>query len=82
MFNSNQAFLIGAKVEISPKGLYASSQGQSAPKLLINAQLYGLVLAPKAEKRIPLETWKANFCNPWGKCSSIYLLINILTSML
>jgi hypothetical protein len=65
MFNSNQAFLIGAKVEISPKGLYASSQGQSAPKLLINAQLYGLVLALRLKKGIPLDL-ESQFLQPLG----------------
>jgi hypothetical protein len=47
---------IGAKVEISPQGLYTRSQAQIEKifsiciKLLINAELYGLVLAPRLEK--------------------------------
>ncbi len=42
-----------------PQGLYTRSQGLNrkksfsiCPKLLINAELYGLVIGPKAEKRI------------------------------
>jgi hypothetical protein len=56
MFNPNQAF---AKVEISPQGLYTRSQDRTrkilsiCPKLLLNAELYGLVLAPRLEKGIP-----------------------------
>jgi hypothetical protein len=47
---------MGAKVGIRPKGLYTRSQGQTikktfsiCPKLLLNAELYGLVLAPRLE---------------------------------
>jgi hypothetical protein len=37
------------------------------PKLLMNAELYGLVLAPRLKKRIPSKP----ICNPWGQFSSI-----------
>jgi hypothetical protein len=72
MFNSNQA-----KVEINPKGF---TQGVEAeiekifsiyPKLLINAELYGLVLAPRLKKKDTIEFGK-QICNPWDQCSSIY----------
>jgi hypothetical protein len=51
---------IGAKVEVSPKGFTLGGQGFNrkkktfsiCPKLLTNAELYGLVLGPEAERRI------------------------------
>jgi len=53
MFNSNQAFVLVQKLNSAPRaftlGVKAEIEKksfQSAPKLLINAQLYGLVLAP------------------------------------
>jgi hypothetical protein len=73
---------IGAKVEISPQGralhyVWVKAEIEKifsiCPKLLINAELYGLVLAPKLEKkkRIPLNLG-SQFGNPWGQCSIIY----------
>jgi hypothetical protein len=53
---------IGAKVEISPKGFILGMKVDIKkikikksiyPKLLINAEHYGLVLAPRLKKRIP-----------------------------
>jgi hypothetical protein len=50
---------IGAKVEISPKGFQLGVKAEIekifsiCPKLVINAEFYGLLLATKAEKRIP-----------------------------
>jgi hypothetical protein len=45
---------IGAKVEISPPRAFFTLGGVKVfsicPKLLINAELYGLVLAPRLEK--------------------------------
>jgi hypothetical protein len=80
MFNPNPAlFLVGAKVEISPKGFaftlgvkaeIAKKPFQSAPKLLINAELYGLCIEyhhPKAEKN-KMDTIKFGrpICKPLG----------------
>jgi hypothetical protein len=39
-------FTLGVNVDIEKKN-------SICPKLLVNAEHYGLVLAPKAEKRIP-----------------------------
>jgi hypothetical protein len=50
---------IGAKVEISPKGFTLGVKAELekifsiCPNLLINAELYGLILARRLEKRIP-----------------------------
>jgi hypothetical protein len=58
MFNPNQSIPTGLKVEIGPKGF--TLRGVKAeieknifnlpPSLLINAELYGLILAPRLEK--------------------------------
>jgi hypothetical protein len=56
---------IGAKVEISPKGFTLGVKAQLekifsiCPKLLINAELYDLVLAPRLEKGYH-GIWEAN----------------------
>jgi hypothetical protein len=56
---------IGAKVEISPKGFTLGVKVERenyfsiCPKLLINAELYGLALAPSLEKRYH-PIWEAN----------------------
>jgi hypothetical protein len=51
MFNPNQAFLL---VQISPPRAFFTLGGVKVfsicPKLLINAELYGLVLATRLEK--------------------------------
>jgi hypothetical protein len=47
---------MGPKVEISLKGFYTRNQGCNRkelfnlPQVLINAELYGLVLAPRLKK--------------------------------
>ncbi len=81
---------IGAKVEISPEGFTLVSQGRTrffffsiCPKLLINAELDGLVLAPRLEKGYitpwnlggQFATLGANFQHlliSWHQCSSTY----------
>jgi hypothetical protein len=56
---------IGAKVEISPKGFTLRVKPETeksfsiCPKLLINAGLYGLVLAPRLKKGYH-QIWEAN----------------------
>jgi hypothetical protein len=73
MLNSKSSIPIGAKVEISPKGftLRVTAEIEKifsiCPKLLMNAELYGLVLAPRLKTRIPSKP----ICNPWGQFSSI-----------
>ncbi len=74
---------IDAKVEIAPKPFTLGVKAEIekifpiCPKILINAELYGLVLAPKAEKRIPSNLGN-QFATLGGQCPSI----NILTSVL
>jgi hypothetical protein len=62
MFNSNHAFLLVQKLKsaLSAKlctlGVKAKKEmifSICCPKLLINVELYGLVLAPRLKKRIP-----------------------------
>jgi hypothetical protein len=73
---------IRAKVEISPKG-FTAGQGRNRkklfnlPQVLINAELYGVVLARRQKKKDNIKIGRA-ICNAWGGCSSIY---NIRTSM-
>jgi hypothetical protein len=68
---------IGAKVEISPKGFTLGVKADIefffspiCPKLLINAEFYGLVLAPRLKKKGYHQIWEANLqllgpiCNP------------------
>jgi hypothetical protein len=56
MFNPNQAFLLVQKVKSAPKGFTLGVKAELekifsiCPKLLLNAKLYGLVLAPRLEK--------------------------------
>jgi len=56
MFNSNQAFLLVQKLKSAPNGFTSGVKAEIqkifsiCPKLLINAELYGLVLAPKLKK--------------------------------
>jgi hypothetical protein len=73
MFNSNQALLL-QKLKSAPRALhYVKAEIEKifsiCPKLLINAELYGLVLAPRLKKDIEFAK---PICNPWGQCSSIY----------
>jgi hypothetical protein len=52
---------IGAKFEISPEGFTLGVTAETekifsiCPKLLMNTELYGLVLAPQAEKKDTIE---------------------------
>jgi len=50
-------------------------------KLLINVELYGLVLAPKAENRGYHQIWEANLQPTLGAGPNFSAFINILTSM-
>jgi hypothetical protein len=76
---------IGAKVETSPKGFTLGVKAKMekknfsiCPKLLINAELYGLVLlAPRLEKGYH-QIWEANL-QTLG--ANVPAFINILTSM-
>jgi hypothetical protein len=55
-FQLKSSIPIGAKVEISPKGITLEVKAEIeklfsiCPKLLINAEHYGLVLAPRLKK--------------------------------
>jgi hypothetical protein len=67
MFNSNPEFLLVQKLKSPPKGftlgVKAEIEKESfsiCPKLQINAELYGLVLAPRLKKRI-LSTLGSQF---------------------
>jgi len=67
---------IRAKIEISPKGyitLGVKSEIEKifliCPKLLINAELYGI--GPKAEEMDTIKFGKP-ICNPCGQCCSSY----------
>jgi hypothetical protein len=68
---------IGAKLEISPKGFTLGVKAVIlkifliCPKLLMNAEFYGLVLAPRLKKKDTIEFGKP-ICNTWGQCSSTY----------
>jgi hypothetical protein len=70
--------IIGPKVEISPRAFTLRVKAEnrkniffpSAPKLLINAELYGLVLGPRLKKGS--NEFEKPIYNPWGQCSSIH----------
>jgi hypothetical protein len=64
-------FTLGVKAEIEKKKLFHRPPPPPAPQVLINAELYGLVLAPRLKKDYH-QIWEANLQNPWGQCSSIY----------
>ncbi len=59
MFNPNQAFLLVQKMKSASQGLYIKAELEKifsiCPKLLINAELYGLVVARRLEKKDTLE---------------------------
>jgi len=65
------------KLEISPKNFTLGVKAEIekifsiCPELLINAELYGLVISPMLKKRIPTNSG-SQFENPWAQCSSIY----------
>jgi hypothetical protein len=86
MFNSNQAFLLVQKLKLAPRALHLGVKAEIekkknsiCPKLLINAEHYGLVLAPNLEKKNTIEFGKP-ICNPWDQCLSIYQyrIVNVL----
>jgi hypothetical protein len=89
MFNSNQAFLLVQKLKlISPKGFTLGVKAEIekkkisiCPKLLINADHYGLYIGPKLEKKNTIEFGKP-LCKPWGRPMfqhlSIYRIVNVL----
>ncbi len=61
MFNPNSSIPIGAKVGIGPRAFTLGVKVEiermfsiCAPKLLINAELYGLVLTPRVLLGTPL----------------------------
>jgi hypothetical protein len=70
MLNPNQAFLLVEKLEISPKGFTLGVKAELekifsiCPRLLINAELYGLVL-PQVWKKDTMESGRS-ICNPLG----------------
>jgi hypothetical protein len=74
---------IGVKVEISPKGFTLGVKPETqfffsiCPKLLINAELDGLVLGPRLKKGYH-QIWEANL-QPLG--ANVPAFINILTSI-
>jgi hypothetical protein len=62
MFNSNQAFLLVQKLKSAPKGFtlgvkaeIEEKKNSICPKLLINAELYSLVLSPSLKKAQTLK---------------------------
>jgi hypothetical protein len=83
MFNPNSAFLLVQELKSAPKGFTLGVKAEIeekknlsiSPKLLINAEFYGLLLAPRLKKRIqsnlggPFATIGANvlaFINNFG----------------
>jgi hypothetical protein len=83
MFNPNQAFPLVQKLKSAPR---VSTLGVKAEiekvfsicrKLLINAELYGLVLAPRLKKRIP-----SNLGSQFATLGpNVPAFVNILRSM-
>jgi hypothetical protein len=65
MIKPNRAFLLVQKFEISPKGFTLGVKADIEknfsirPKLLINAEHYGLVLVPRLKKGYH-QIWEAN----------------------
>jgi len=65
------SILVGAKVEISPKDFtigvkaHIEKSFSICPKLVINAEHYGLVLAPRQKKKVIIKFGR-RICNPWG----------------
>jgi hypothetical protein len=58
--SSPQSFTLGVKAEIEIIFLIC-------PKLLINAELYGLVFAPRLKKTKDTIKFGKPICNPWGQ---------------
>jgi len=59
-----KAFTLGVKADIE-------KNFSICPKLVINAEHYGLAIGPKAEKKDTIKFGRP-ICNPWDQCSSIY----------
>jgi hypothetical protein len=83
MFSPNQEFLLVQKSKSAPNGFTLGDKSKLekifsiCPKLVINAELYGLVLAPKAGKRIP-----SNLGGQFAALgANVSAFINILTSI-
>jgi hypothetical protein len=87
MFNPNPAFPLVQKLKSAPRAFTLGVKDEIeknfsiCPKLLINAELYGLVLAPRLKKGYH-QIWEANL-QPFGpmsqnllisrrRCSNIY----------
>jgi hypothetical protein len=76
MFNPNQAFLLVQKLKSTPKGFTLGVKAEIekifsiCPKLLINAEVLGLVLAPRLKKDT-IEFVKP-ICNHRRQYSNIY----------
>jgi hypothetical protein len=70
---------IGPEVEISPRDLHLGVKAEREKnfKLLINAEFYELVLAPKLKKGYH-QIWEANL-QPLG--TNVPAFINIMTSL-
>ncbi len=92
MFSPNPAFLLVQKLKSATRALHQESRLKqkkelfNLPQVLINAELYGLVLAPSLEKGYH-QIWKANL-QPLGpmfqhlliscrQCSSIYQYLGV-----
>jgi hypothetical protein len=63
---SPKGFTLRIKAEIEKKNF------SICLKLLINAERYGLVLAPRLKKKRISSNLGGPICNPWGQCCSIY----------
>jgi hypothetical protein len=80
MFNSNQASLLLQKLKSAPKGFTLGVKAEIekifsiCPKLLINAELYGLLLAPRLKNKDTIEFGKSICKEPLGPISSIYVI--------
>jgi hypothetical protein len=76
MFNPNPTFLLVQKLKSAQKAFTLGVKAEIeknfsiCPKLLINAELYGLVLAPRLKKKDTIKFGRP-ICNSWGQCSSI-----------
>ncbi len=84
MFNPDQAFLLVQKLKSAPRAFTLGVKTEIekifsiCPKLLINAELYGLVLDPRLKKRIP-----SNLGSQFATLgANVPAFISILKSML
>jgi hypothetical protein len=73
------AFTLGVRANVQPKSVKAELEKifSICPRLLIHAELYGLVLAPMLKKGYH-QSWEANL-QPLG--ANVSAFINFLTSM-